>query len=72
MRREHWDGHGPLHVLEWQSERAPAYVVIDPEHKVVLDDDLLDNAASTTGTTTPRVLERTTYVSELALALFGP
>jgi aminopeptidase N len=71
-RREHWDGHGPFHVLEWESAQAPAYVVVDPEHRVTLDDNLLDNAASTTNAGTPRVLERATYFGALALSLVGP
>jgi hypothetical protein len=71
-RREHWDGRGAFHVLEWQSDEAPAYVVVDPEHRVMLDDDLLDNAASTSEAGIPRVLERATYLGALALALLGP
>ena len=71
-RRAHWDGHGPFHVLEWESAEAPAYVVVDPEHRVMLDDDLLDNAASTASSGTPRVLERATYFGALALSLVGP
>ncbi|HWP09719.1 MAG TPA: M1 family metallopeptidase [Polyangiaceae bacterium] len=71
-RRERWDGHGPFHVLEWESAEAPAYVVVDPEHRVTLDDDLLDNAASTSSAGTPRVLERATYFGALALSVVGP
>jgi hypothetical protein len=71
-RREHWDGHGAFHVLEWQSDRPPESVVVDPEHKILLDDNLLDNAANAHATGTPRVLERATYAGELGLALFGP
>jgi hypothetical protein len=71
-RREHWDGQGTFHVLDWESPEAPAYVVVDPEHRVTLDDDLLDNAASTSGSGTPRVLERATYFGALALSLVGP
>lgn len=71
-RREHWDGHGPFHVLEWPSTEPPAYVVVDPEHRVMLDDNLLDNAASIQSSGTPRVLERAAYVAALALALVGP
>jgi hypothetical protein len=71
-RREHWDGHGALHVLEWRSDSPPEFVVVDPEHKVMLDDDLLDNAASTAAHGVPRTLERLLYASELFLAAVGP
>ncbi len=72
-QRKHWDGRGPLHVLEWQSDARPAFVVVDPEHKILLDDDLLDNAASAQNAPIPaRTLERATYVSQLLLQLLGP
>jgi len=71
-QREHWDGRGAFHVLEWLSETRPAYVVVDPEHRVMLDDDLMDNAASASDAGTPRVLERASYLGALLVALLGP
>ena len=71
-RREHWDGHGSVHVLEWQSDAVPEAVVIDPEHRILLDDNLLDNAASARPSPPWRTLERLSYGGALALTLLGP
>ncbi len=71
-RREHWDGHGPLHVVEWRGDSPLARVVVDPEHRVLLDDNLLDNAASARQSPPRRTLERTTYFAELVLATLLP
>ena len=71
-QRERWDGHGALHVIDWRGTAPLAYVVIDPEHKILLDDNLLDNAAARRPGGCPRMLERATYVAELALALLVP
>lgn len=71
-QREHWDGHGPLHVIDYRGDARLAYVVIDPEHKLLLDDDLLDNAAAARSNPCRRTLERATYFAELALGLALP
>ncbi|HTQ02658.1 MAG TPA: M1 family metallopeptidase [Polyangiaceae bacterium] len=71
-RREHWDGHGPLHVIDYRGDSPLAYVVVDPDHKLLLDDDLLDNAAAARTNPCRRTLERATYFSELALGLVLP
>jgi len=70
--RRHWDGHGPFYVVDFRGDAPLARVVIDPEHRVLLDDDLLDNAAAAEPEPPRRVFERATYVSELLLASFLP
>jgi hypothetical protein len=71
-QREHWDGRGPLHVIDWHGRAPLARVVIDPEHRIMLDDDLFDNAAAAQPSAPRRVLERTTYLAELLLASLLP
>jgi hypothetical protein len=70
--RRHWDGHGPLHIVDWRGDSPLARVVVDPEHRVFIDDDLLDNAAAAEPARPRRVLERATYLAELALASILP
>jgi hypothetical protein len=71
-RREHWDGHGALHVIDYRGDAPLEHVVLDPEHKLLLDDDLLDNAAAARANPCRRTLERATYFAELALGLALP
>jgi len=71
-QRAHWDGHGALHVVDWRGAARLAHVVVDPEHKILLDDNLLDNAAAARPGGAPRTLERATYLAELGLALLVP
>ncbi len=70
--RRHWDGHGALYVVDFSGDAPLARVVIDPEHRVLLDDDLLDNAAAAEPEPPRRVFERATYISELLLASMLP
>jgi len=71
-QREHWDGHGALHVIDYRGDAPLAYVVVDPDHKLLLDDDLLDNATAARPNPCRRTLERATYFAELALGLVLP
>jgi hypothetical protein len=47
-------------------------VIVDPERKVLLDDNLLNNAVSREPPGVDRVSERATYLAQLLLAFFGP
>jgi hypothetical protein len=71
-RRERWDGHGPYHVIDWQGDAPLTHVVVDPEQRIVLDDDLLNNAVATAPAAASRTLERSVYLAELVLAILGP
>jgi hypothetical protein len=72
VTRTRWSGEGPFHVVEHRGGAPLARVVVDPERRVLIDDNLLDNAASQDDDFPLRTLERSAYVGVLALALFGP
>lgn len=43
-RRGTWDGRGRAARFAVQSDRPPEAIVLDPDHRALLDEDLLDNA----------------------------
>lgn len=67
-RRElsRWDGHGSFHIFEYRGELDA--VVIDPEHKLLIDENLFNNAARTSNAAIPRIHERLGYFATLALS----
>jgi hypothetical protein len=68
-----WDGQGSTHEIELTGDHKIVAAIVDPQRRVLLDDDLLDNAASVRGRfVAPRVLERGTFAAELFLHLLGP
>jgi hypothetical protein len=70
--RERWDGTGPTWTFD---SRGPSPVVraeVDPEHRVLLDDDLLDNAASLAPRSLTRIEERLAYFAALGLGGIAP
>lgn len=69
---ERWDGHGAFHIFEYRGPSELARVVIDPERKLLIDDDLFNNEASTSSGVLVRVHERLGYFTALALAGIGP
>jgi hypothetical protein len=69
---ERWDGSERFHVF---SQRGPSPIVsavIDPEHRVLLDENLLDNAASLSPSTPLGLFERSAAALQWLGALFGP
>jgi len=42
-RRGTWDGRGRARRFAVQSDRPPEAIVLDPDHRALLDEDLLDN-----------------------------
>jgi hypothetical protein len=70
--RVHWDGRGTHRVVDFHGTSPLAFVRVDPEQRVLLDDDLLNNAAAADTTAPLRTLERSVYFSELWLAAFAP
>lgn len=42
-RRGVWDGRGRARRFAVQSDRPPEAIVLDPDHRALLDEDLLDN-----------------------------
>jgi hypothetical protein len=70
--RERWDGREPFHVVEWRGRVPLSSVVVDPERRVLIDDDLLNNAVASAPAVPRRTLERATYASQVLFSLFGP
>jgi hypothetical protein len=71
-QRRHWDGRGTWTALHYRGKSRLVAARVDPERRILLDDDLFNNARSTGTEHTPRVLERATYWTELLFAVFGP
>ena len=42
ITRTTWDGSGPFHVVEHRGPSPIARVVVDPDQRVLIDDDLLN------------------------------
>lgn len=66
--RRQWDGVAPDYTVNVESTSQLISVKVDPEQRVLLDDDLTNNAASRQEHGAPRVLERLLYWAELLLA----
>lgn len=67
-----WDGQGPLITLESVDEAAVRRVVVDPERRVLLDENLLNNVRSAEGPgRAPRTSQRLWYWTELLLHALG-
>ncbi len=65
--RQHWDGRGAFREFEWNGSSRLISVVVDPDHRVLLDGNLLNNATSSSSSSSPRVFERGLYAFELLL-----
>jgi hypothetical protein len=70
--RHAWDGNGPFGVIEYRGSAPLAYATVDPDHRVLLDDDLLNNSAAVKPASSERTFERALYVAELLLGFLGP
>lgn len=66
--RRSWDGVGSDHTISVESTTPLVSVTVDPEQRILLDDDLTNNAASSRERGAPRALERLLYWCELLLA----
>jgi hypothetical protein len=73
-RRERWDGHGDWKRFPWHGPVALQGAVVDPDHRILIDERLSNNHAATAtgGGSTRRALERLTYWAELALQALSP
>ncbi len=63
-----WNGEGSHHVVTYEGPSQLTSVTVDPERRVLLDDDLTNNADAVRPQGSPRSLERLLYWAELALA----
>ncbi len=73
--RRRWDGHGTNVSITSTGPKRVTAAVIDPDLRVVLDENLGNNAAHSRGrpgVTGFRIAERLTYFAELALLGMGP
>jgi Peptidase family M1 domain len=66
--RRSWDGEGTRYIVSYEGTSPLVGVTVDPESRVLLDDNLLNNAASRQDQGAPRSLERLLYAAELLLA----
>lgn len=70
--RKHWSGEGTTRTLEHRGPSRLVSVNVDPEHKVTLDDNLLNNAYSRTPESLELPSELGRFALQLGLALLGP
>jgi hypothetical protein len=66
--RRSWDGQGTRYSVSCEGPAELVAVTVDPEQRVLLDDDLTNNAAGNDDQGAPRSLERLGYALELLLA----
>jgi peptidase M1-like protein len=62
-----WNGEGTRYIVSYEGSSRLVGVTVDPEHRVLLDDDLTNNAAAREDQGAPRSLERLLYAAELLL-----
>jgi hypothetical protein len=70
--RERWDGRGPWKVFEHEGASRVVAVVVDPDRTVLIDDDLLNNAARSEAAGAPHTAARALYSFELLLGALAP
>jgi hypothetical protein len=70
-KMELWDGFGASHTFESVGDPIVS-AAVDPEHRVLLDDDLLNNAAAVRSPFPWRSLGRGVSLAELVLLGLGP
>jgi hypothetical protein len=71
-RRERWDGRGACHAVEYRGVSPLAAALVDPERKVLLDDDFENNFIAARGPGTRRLWERSVYEAGLLAAGVAP
>ncbi|HYQ15254.1 MAG TPA: M1 family peptidase, partial [Polyangiaceae bacterium] len=65
--RRSWNGEGTRYIVSYEGTSRLVGVTVDPEQRVLLDDDLTNNAASREDQGAPRSLERLLYAAQLLL-----
>jgi hypothetical protein len=74
-QRVPWDGAAESLRVPYRGRTALAAAVVDPDHAILLDDDLTNNHASAPAASrpgTPRIFERAIYWAELAMQALLP
>ncbi|WP_437745885.1 M1 family metallopeptidase [Sorangium sp. So ce1504] len=73
VQRARWDARESTAAIPYAGASPLAAVVIDPDHRVLLDEDLANNARrSRPDFLAPGVLSRASFAVGLALTLLGP
>jgi hypothetical protein len=71
-QRRHWDGHGFTFNVDNTGPSRLASVEIDPEQRILLDDDRSNNWLSQTSAWAPRTFEHLLYGAQALLGALGP
>ena len=68
-----WDGRGQHTTFEWTGDSKLVAVVLDPEHKILIDQDLSNNVRRRgSSRLAPRVLSHVGHVAHLLMELAAP
>lgn len=67
LERRNWDGVGTRYIVNYEGPSRLVGITVDPEQRVLIDDDLTNNAAATEAQGAPRSLERLLYFCQLLL-----
>lgn len=70
--RQRWDGQDEFVSLLHDGDSPVVTAVVDPDHQVLLDDDLLNNAKSHPPQPMGRSVDWAVYVTQLLLGLLEP
>jgi hypothetical protein len=70
--RKSWDGRKTHASIECSGKSRVVGAVVDPDLRVLLDDDLTNNTALSGSGGAPRIVERSLYGAELVLGAVGP
>ena len=68
----HWDGAGSTANIDNRGPSPLVSVSVDPEQRIVIDDDRSNNWLSTRGASAPRALEHLLYGAQIVLGAVGP
>ncbi|HVW25808.1 MAG TPA: M1 family metallopeptidase [Polyangiaceae bacterium] len=67
-----WDGRGRRQAFDSESESPLVAAQVDPDLRVLLDDDLVNGAVTSNRPGVARIAERGAYIEELLLGVLGP
>jgi hypothetical protein len=72
VHRRQWDGRGTHAVFELRGESPVVLAIVDPERRVLLDGNLLNNSRRAHKQGLARTFERAVYYAQLLFHFFGP
>jgi hypothetical protein len=69
-----WNGQGDHHIIPWEGDENLSVAVIDPAQRILLDEDLSNNARRAHGRThaAPRVWGHVAWVMQLLMGVASP